>query len=76
MKNRRSVGAEPCAPAIMKAITGRGGKGTTTVITACMSRSWKVEVSVPKKKNLSGKKMINHQSAARSMSSKYEATQT
>ena len=42
-EKRRSVGAEPHALKKMKAITG-GGKGTPPVITACMSRSWKVEV--------------------------------
>ena len=54
-ENRRSVGAEPYAPKKMKAITG-GGEGTTPVATACMSRSWKVEVC-RKKKSLD--EMIN-----------------
>ena len=66
MKNRRSVGAEPYAPKKMKAVTG-GGKGRTTpVTTACMSRSWKVELC---QKNNSLGEMINQQSAPRSTSS-------
>ena len=61
MKNRRSVGAEPYAPKKMKVIT-EGGKGKTTpVTTACMSRSWKVEVC---HKNKSLEEMINQQIAA------------
>ena len=50
-----------------------GGKGTTPVTTVCMSRSWKVEVC--QKKNTL-EQMINQQSAARSTSYRYEATQT
>ena len=44
MQNGRSVGAESNAQKKMTAITG-GGKGRTIpVTTACISRSWKVEV--------------------------------
>ena len=63
MKNRRSVGAEQYAPNKMKATTG-GSKGRTKpVTTACMSRSWKVEV-FQKKNKKSLEEMINKQSAA------------
>ena len=71
MKNRRSVGAEPHAQKKMKEITGGGGERTTPVITACMSRSWKVEVC--KKKKLTRR---DDQSAISSKEHvKYEATQ-
>ena len=56
----------------MKAITGRG-EGTTPVITACMSRSWKVEVC-PQKNELTRR---DDQSAISTKEYiKYEATQT
>ena len=66
------MGAEPYAPRKMKAVTG-GGEGTTRVITACMSRSWKVEVKCAKKKLT----RRDDQSAISSKEHiKYEATQT
>ena len=72
MKNRRSAGAEPYAPTKMKAIT-EGGEGTTPVITACMSKNWKVEVCRKKKKKLTRR---DAQSAISSKEHvKYEATQ-
>ena len=43
--------------------SNRGGEGTTPVVTAFMSRSWKVEVC-PKKKKNSLDEMINQPSAA------------
>ena len=56
----------------MKAITG-GGERTTPVITACMSRSWKVEVC-QKKKNATGRR--NDRSAISSKEHvKFETTQ-
>ena len=61
MKNRRSVGAEPYAATKMKAITGGEEGRMTPVTTACISKSWKVEVC-QKKKTL--EEMINQQSAA------------
>ena len=63
MKNRQSVCAEPFAPKKTKAITGGGKRRTAPVTTACMSRSWKVEVC-HKKKKVTREEMINQQSAA------------
>ena len=45
-----------------KTLTNRGKGRTTPVTTACMSRSWKVEVCQEEKKTL--EEMINQQSAA------------
>ena len=50
MKNRRSVGAELNAKNKMKAISGDVGGVTTPVITACVSRIWKVRVCQKKKR--------------------------
>ena len=74
-ENRQSVGAEPYAPTIMKAKPGRGGKGTTPTCDHGLYVQKLYSRSVPKNKNtLQG--MINQQSAVKSTSSKYEATQT
>ena len=79
MKNRQSVGAEPYAPKQMKAITG-GGKGRTIpVTTACMSRSWKVEVCRKKKVTrrddqsaISSKEHVKHEATKTYLSVTYQ----